>query len=328
MIRRLMSLFLRPLSLVRYRTTPASGCQIGTMRLVTSESEADVILEAHADVGEGPTWDERGDVLIWVDIMGKAVHVYDPATGKDRSVDVGQPVGAAGLRQGGGLVLALQDGFGVVDSGFGNLHMIAEVEADNPGNRFNDGKVDPAGRFWAGSMAFDESRRGAGSFYRLDPDYRVTHMFGGVSISNGMDWTPDNKLMYYIDTPAGGIDVFDFDLERGEIANRRRWVSIERAEGWPDGMTLDAEGAVWVALHGSGTVRRYLPDGTLERVIRVPSAKMVTSCAFGGADLGDLYITSMSRGLSSEGLREQPLAGALFRTRPGVKGRPPFRFAG
>lgn len=295
---------------------------------MTRESEAVLILDAHANVGEGPTWDDRGNVLIWVDIMGNAVHVYDPATGKDRVVDVGRPVGAAGLRQSGGLVLALRDGFGLLDTDLGNLRMVAEVEADNPGNRFNDGKVDPAGRFWAGSMAFEESRRGAGSFYRLDPNYQVTRMLGDVSISNGMDWTPDNRRMYYIDTPTGGIDVFDFDLERGEIANRQRWVSFERSEGWPDGMTLDAEGAVWVALHGSGTVRRYLPDGSLDQVIRVPSAKMVTSCAFGGADLGDLYITSMSRGLTPEGLRDQPHAGALFRCRPGVKGRQPFRFAG
>ena len=287
--------------------------------------DVEVVLEAHASVGEGPTWDEQTNTLVWVDIMGHGVHVYDPATGRDRAIDVGQPVGAAGLRQGGGLVLALRDGLGLLDADLRTVRMVSDVEAEVPANRFNDGKCDPAGRFWAGTMAFAVTPA-AGALYRMDAEYRVTRMLTGVTLSNGLDWTADNRQMYYIDSPTQGVDVFDFDLERGKLGARRRVISILADEGLPDGMTVDAEGGIWVALHGSGSVRRYLPDGRLDRVIRVPNAKLVTCCAFGGPDLSDLYITSMSYGLSAEELREQPLAGALFRCRPGVQGRPPHRF--
>ena len=290
--------------------------------------EAEVVLDAHASVGEGPTWDERTKSLVWVDIMGGAVHVYDPASGQDHVVEVGQPVGAAALREAGGLVLALRDGVGLLDADLGNLQIVADVEAEVPTNRFNDGKCDAAGRFWAGTMATDEVTTGAGALYRVDPDYSVRRVLSGVTLSNGLDWSADNRRMYYIDSPTQGVDTFDFDLEQGTLGARRRLISIPADEGLPDGMTIDAEGGLWVALHGSGTVRRYLPDGRLERVIRVPKARLVTCCAFGGPDLGDLYITSMRRGLSAEALREQPLAGALFRCRPGVQGRAPHRFAG
>jgi sugar lactone lactonase YvrE len=289
------------------------------------EVEVEVVLEAHASVGEGPTWDERTNTLVWVDIMGNSVHVYDPASGRDQVIDVGQPVGAAGLRQGGGLVLALRDGLGVLEADLRTVRMVSDVERDIATNRFNDGKCDPAGRFWAGSMAFAVTP-GAGALYRMDADHRVTRMLSGVTLSNGLDWSADNQQMFYIDSPTQGVDVFDFDLERGELGERRRIISIPADEGLPDGMTIDAEGGIWVALHGSGSVRRYLPDGRLERVIRVPNARLVTCCAFGGPDLSDLYITSMSYGLSAEELREQPLAGALFRCRPGVQGRPAHRF--
>jgi sugar lactone lactonase YvrE len=289
--------------------------------------EVEVVLEAHASVGEGPTWDERTNTLVWVDIMGHAVHVYDPATGRDRVIDVGQPVGAASLREGGGLVLAMRDGLALLDADLANPRMVSDIEADVRTNRFNDGKCDAAGRFWAGTMAF-EVTPGAGALYRMDADYRVARMLSRVSLSNGLDWTADDRQMYYIDSPTQGLDAFDFDLERGELGTRRRVISIPADEGLPDGMAVDAEGGIWVALHGSGSVRRYLPDGRLERVIQLPNARLVTCCAFGGPDLGDLYITSMNYGLSAQELQEQPLAGALFRCRPGVQGRPPHRFAG
>jgi sugar lactone lactonase YvrE len=289
--------------------------------------DAEMVLDAHASVGEGPSWDERSNTLVWVDIMGNAVHVYDPATGQDRAIDVGQPVGAAALRETGGLVLALRDGFGLLDADLGNLDMVSDVEADVTTNRFNDGKCDAAGRFWAGTMAF-EVTPGAGALYRMDPEYSVTRMLSGITLSNGLDWSDDNRQMYYIDSTTQGLDAFDFDLQQGELGTRRRVISIPADEGLPDGMTLDAEGGMWLALHGSGSVRRYLPDGRLDRVIQVPRARLVTCCAFGGADLGDLYITTMSYGLSADDLRDQPLAGALFRCRPGVHGRPAHRFAG
>ena len=183
----------------------------------------------------------------------------------------------------------------------------------------------PGGRFWAGTMAF-EVTPGVAALYRLDSDLTVSRMVSGVTLSNGLGWSPDGRQMYYIDSVTHGVDVFDFDPADGSLGERRRLITIPPGEGLPDGMTVDAEGGLWIALHGSGSIRRYLPDGQVDRVVRVPP-KMVTCCAFGGPDLTDLYITTMCLGLSADGLRAQPLAGALFRCRPGVRGLPPHRFA-
>ncbi|MGI9147520.1 MAG: SMP-30/gluconolactonase/LRE family protein [Chloroflexota bacterium] len=288
----------------------------------------ELILDAHARVGEGPVWDDSSGTLVWVDIMSHAVHRFDPATGQNRTIDVGQPVGAAALRRDGdGLVLALRDGFGMLDEGSDQVHMVAAVEADVPTNRMNDGKCDPKGRFWAGTMAFEPSRDAPnGALYRLDPDLKVSRMLGGVILSNGLGWSPDGRRMYYIDSMTQGMDVFDFDPRDGSISNRQRLITIAPGEGLPDGMTVDAEGGLWMALHGTGSIRRYTPDGRIDRVVRVPPS-MVTCCAFGGPDLTDLYITTMSLGLSERDRHAQPLAGALFRCRPGVRGLPANRFA-
>jgi len=293
---------------------------------MTDNQEVEVVLDVRASVGEGPVWDNRTNTLVWVDIMNNSVHVFDPASGQDRAVDVGQPVGAAGLREEGGLVLALRDGFALLDADLGDLHWVAKVEEDSPTNRMNDGKCDAAGRFWAGTMAFAVTP-GVASLYCLDSNYRVTRVLGDITLSNGLDWTPDNRRMYYIDSAAQRVDAFEFDLEHGTLGERRTVVDVPPELGLPDGMTVDADGGLWVAIHGSGTIRRYTPDGRLNRIVRVP-ARQVTCCAFGGADFEDLYITSMTYGLSPEALRDQPLAGALFRVRPGVRGRPSYRFAG
>ena|SRR5579859_5135474 len=286
----------------------------------------ELLLDAQARVGDGPVWDDASGTLVWVDIMSNAVHRFDPRTNEDRVTDVGQPVGAAGLRQHGtGLVLALRDGFGFLDEGSSHVELVAAVEANVPTNRMNDGKCDPGGRFWAGTMAFKVTP-GAAALYRLDPDLQVSRVLSGVTLSNGLDWTPDGRQMYYIDSTTQGVDVFDYDQADGTLRNRRRRITIPPEEGLPDGMTVDAEGGLWVALHGSGTIRRYTPDGEVDRVVRVP-ATMVTCCAFGGPDLTDLYITTMSLGQSEEAKHEQPLAGGLFRCRPGVRGLPPHRFA-
>jgi sugar lactone lactonase YvrE len=288
----------------------------------------DLILDAQARVAEGPVWDDTNGTLVWVDIMSHAVHRYDPATGQDHAVDVGQPVGAAVLRRdGNGLVLALRDGFAMLDEASAEVQLVAPVEADVTANRMNDGKCDPGGRFWAGTMPYSPApNSAAGALYRLDPDLSVSRMVGGVTLSNGMGWSPDGRQMYYIDSMTQGMDVFDFSPDDGSIRNRRRLITIPPDEGLPDGMTVDAEGGLWMALHGSGTIRRYTPDGQMDRVVRVPPT-MVTCCAFGGPDLTDLYITTMTLGLSEADRRAQPLAGALFRCRPGMRGLPPHRFA-
>jgi sugar lactone lactonase YvrE len=292
--------------------------------MTTSTSDVELALKIRSAVAEGPVWDDRTQTLVWVDIMNNAVHVYDPSSGQDRSVDVGQPVGAAALRERGGLVLALRDGFALLDAELGDLRWVASVEADVPSNRMNDGKCDAAGRFWAGTMAFDVTP-GVACLYRLDPDYHVSCVVTGVTLSNGLDWSADNRRMYYIDSTTQRVDAFDFDLECGLLGERRTVLTVSKEVGLPDGMMVDAEGGLWVAIHGGGAVHRYTPDGRLDRVLRVP-VKHVTCCTFGGPDFGDLYITSMTYGLGE--LRDQPLAGALFRCRPGVRGRPSFRFGG
>jgi sugar lactone lactonase YvrE len=291
-----------------------------------ANSDVELVLDARAALGEGPLWDGRAQRLYWVDITAKRVHRFDPATGLDEAFDAGQPVGALGLREAGDLVLAVEKGFALLDPDAGEPRMLAAVEQDDPGTRMNDGACDAAGRFWAGTMAYD-SRPGGGNLYRLDPDGTVARVIAACSISNGLDWSHDGRVLYYIDSPTQAIDAFDFEVRRGELGERHRVVEIPAEEGMPDGMTVDAEGFIWVALWGGGCVRRYHPDGRLDRLLRLPVSQ-VTSCTFGGPDLGDLYITTAAHQLPAERLRREPHAGGLFRHRPGVRGRPAHRFGG
>lgn len=285
-----------------------------------------VAVDAHAEIGEGPVWDATRGVLLWVDITGKLVHEYDPRTGLDSSFPVPMPVGAVALREGGGMVLAMEDGFWLWGAGLNDPKRFVPVEADMPENRMNDGKVDPGGRFWAGTMAYDE-RLDHAALYRLDPDGTVLTMVSPVSLSNGMDWSLDATVMYYADSLAHSVDAFDYDARTGAISNRRVLISVDPSEGAPDGLCVDEDGHIWLAIWGSSQVRRYTPAGVLDSKMRLPVTQ-VTSVCFGGSDMGDLYITSAAKGLSQEQLGSQPSAGALFRVRPGVKGREPFRFKG
>ncbi len=287
--------------------------------------DAELVLDAGARLGEGPVWDEEAGVLVWVDILGPAVHLYRPSDGSDRVIPVPSPVGAAALREAGGLLLALEDGFWLRDAD-GTMRLLAPVEAGDRSTRMNDGRVDPAGRFYCGTMAYDE-RPGAGALYRLDPDGHVERILDRATISNGIDWSPDGQRCWYIDTPTMGVDRFDYERETGALANRHRVATIPDGQGFPDGLTVDAEGGAWVAFWDGWCVRRYLPDGTLDRVVRVPVAR-VTSCAFGGRQLDELYITTAWNGLSAAEREAQPHAGGLFRARPGVRGLPARRFRG
>lgn len=291
------------------------------------EPRAELVLDAHADVGESPVWDIRASQLIWIDVTAGAIHRFDPASGLDRSVAVGRHVGAAALRQKRGLVLAVREGFALTDSGDDDTLPLAPILEDEPCLRMNDGKCDAAGRFWAGSMAYDTDRgAGAGALYRLGPDGIATAQLRGVTLSNGLDWSPDSRTLYYIDSPSGGVDAIDFDLADGRLGRRSRLV--DSPDGClPDGMTVDADGALWVAWFGGGRISRYSPEGKLDRTIAVP-ASQVTNCAFGGSDLKDLYITSAAYGLSPHGRLEQPHAGGLFCVRVSTAGREPFRYDG
>ncbi len=292
---------------------------------MTRTLDAVVALDAHAELGEGPVWDDRRNCLFWVDIMRGLVHRFDPADGSDRAVEVGQPVGAVRPTADGDLVVALRDGFARLDPETGALRMIAAVDADHPERRMNDGSCDAAGRFWAGTMALDETP-GAGSLYRLDPDGTVRTMIAGVTISNGLAWTADGRTMYYVDTGSGCIDRFDVEPVTGDLSGRRPFVRVPPGAGAPDGLTLDADGGVWVALWGGGAVRRYTPDGALDGIVALPVSHP-TSCAFGGIDLGDLYVTTASIALAPPARAAQPHAGAIFRCRPGRVGRSIHRFA-
>jgi sugar lactone lactonase YvrE len=283
----------------------------------------EVVVAGGAELGEGPIWDSRTNRLIWVDILAMRILLTDVRTAATEVIGVPLHVGAVVPRAAGGFVAALQDGFWVV--GDGPAHRITPVAEARQGLRFNDGKCDPAGRFWAGTMAYDHST-GAGALYRLDSDGRATLLLDGVTISNGLAWSLDGRTMYYVDTPTQRIDAFSFTPATGEISDRRSVIRIPPEVGAPDGLTIDAEGGLWVALWGGAAVHRYL-DGRLDRVINLPVSQP-TSCTFGGEDLDELYVTSAWEGLSIKERQAQPLAGALFRVRPGVRGIPPAVFVG
>lgn len=275
------------------------------------------------DLGEGPLWDATRGVLWMVDIMAHRVLAHDPGAGTTRVFDVGQPVGAVALAA-DDLVCAVQAGFGRLDPSTGAFRMWIPVEADDPRTRMNDGYVDARGRFWAGTMSMHRERE-RGALYRLDPDGTVTRHLTGVTTSNGIDWSGDQRRMYYVDTGHPRIDVFDFDLDAGTLANRRPFVHVDPEEGKPDGLVVDADDHVWLALWRGHRVIRYAPDGTRVATIDLPSL-LTTKPAFGGAELNDLYVTSARESLSAEELAAWPDAGGLFRLRLDVAGRRPNRF--
>ncbi|HCL27782.1 MAG TPA: hypothetical protein DIC52_05020 [Candidatus Latescibacteria bacterium] len=277
-------------------------------------------------VGEGSLWDPEDNVLYWIDILSHELYIYDPATGTNRTIPTCQAVGTVVKRAAGGLVLALHNGFAFLDLDTEKITPIADPEREIPANRFNDGKCDPAGRFWAGTMEFN-GKQDAGALYCLDADHNVSEKLRPVSISNGIVWTADAKTMYYICTLADTVRAFDYDVDTGEISNERVVVTNE-GEGGFDGMAIDAEDKLWVAVFGGWDVRRYDPDtGELLRDLRLPFG-YVTSCAFGGANLDELYVTSAVVGLDDETLAEQPLAGSLVKLDPGVAGVPACSFQG
>ena len=286
--------------------------------------DVELVLDARAELGEGPSWDPETLRLIWVDITDEIVHRFDPATGGDERFEVRQPVGAAVPTTDGRIALAVSDGFSILDPASGRIERIAHVEPDVADTMMNDGKCDPAGRFWAGTKDAKGSRP-IGSLYRLGADRRPVTVQTGVTVSNGLGWSPDRTTMYYIDSPTHRIEVFDFDLESGDVANRHTLAELPKDWGLPDGMTVDKEGFLWVAFWGGSAVRRFDPEGRV--VVTVGFAvSLVTSCAFGGGDLSDLYVTTAREGLREADLRAQPNAGGLFRLSPGLRGLPEKAF--
>jgi sugar lactone lactonase YvrE len=286
------------------------------------------VLDAKADLGEGPVWDHRTGHLWWVDSTGGSIHRYDPVSGADEQFELGQQVGSVVPCEAGGLIVAAQHGIFHFDASVGSLTEWSNMESDIETNRFNDGKCDPAGRFWAGTMSNDGSGSPSGSLYRIDTDRSITRMVEDITCSNGLSWTADRKTMYYIDTPTRCVFAFDYDVETGAIENRRVAIHLPEDHGNPDGMSIDSEGMLWVAEWEGWRVTRWNPD-TVEHLgqIDVPCAR-VTSCAFAGPNLDQLYITCARRGLDEEKLKQQPLAGGLFLAKPGVTGPEANFFAG
>jgi sugar lactone lactonase YvrE len=293
-----------------------------------SDLVPELIVDARCAVGEGPVWDASAAALLWVDIPAGIVHRHVPASGMTDSTAVGQPVGAVVPCASGELLLGLRDGIARLTAFDADAvpSLLVGIETDRPENRLNDGKCDPQGRFWIGTMA-DPPIPGAGSLYRLDADLSLTLAITSATISNGLGWSPDGTLMYFIDSPTHGVDMLDFDPVSGCASGRRRLVSTPDRLGLPDGMAVDAEGGLWVAFWGGGVIRRYSSDGKFDAEVAFPAAQ-VSSCAFGGDDLSDLYVTTAAIGLSEAGHRETPHAGGLFRVRPGVRGLATTLFAG
>jgi sugar lactone lactonase YvrE len=286
-------------------------------------SDIEQVLHIQNVLGEGPLWHPEEQALYWVDIQAHCFYRLDPATGQYKHFEVGMPVGALAFRAAGGLVLATKNGFAYWQPGSYPLDFIADPEADKPESRFNDGAVDRQGRFWAGTMG----KGPTSCLYRLDPDGSVHTMETGVEISNGIGWSPDNKIMYYTDTPKKIIYAYDFDPASGAIENRRTFVATPAEAGGPDGLTVDSEGFVWSARWDGWKITRYDPAGQVEREIQVP-VQRPTSCTFGGPELNELYITSASTGLSEAEKAKQPMAGDILRLKTEIKGLPEPKFLG
>jgi sugar lactone lactonase YvrE len=273
--------------------------------------DVDVAIRSDALLGEGPRWDAATGRLLWVDIEGRALHLWDPRTGEDRVVPLPNRVGAAAPTTDGAVLVALADRLALVDLRDESLCTLAAFP-HGEGIRTNDGTCDSAGRFWIGTMALDFAP-GAGALYRYSGGV-LERILDDVTLSNGLGWSPDGRSMYFIDSLTFRIDVFDFDADDGSITGRRPFVAIDPADGTPDGLAVDDEGGVWVALYGGSAVRRYSPEGDLERVLAVP-AKNVTACCFGGDGRRSLFITTAAP------------AGSVFVTDVGVSGpsAQPFR---
>lgn len=282
-----------------------------------SALRAEAVTGPDAFHGEGPVWWPGWGGLRWVDMLaGDVLHLR--ADGSVGRTHVGEVAAALRPRRGGGAVIGVRRGFALEDAD-GTLTALPEVWAGDD-VRMNDGGCDPDGRFWCGSMAYDE-RPGGGALYRLDPDGAVTRVLDGVTISNGLEWTADGARAYYVDTPTQEISVFAYDAEAG-LHDRRRFAAVQGAH--PDGLTVDAEGGVWVALYDGEAVRRYGPSGTLDAEVAVPAGR-VTACTFGGERLDRLFVTTSREGLGNDA---PPAAGALHAVDPGVRGLPARTFAG
>lgn len=277
--------------------------------------EVEPVVVGGAVLGEGPVWDDRAAQLLWVDIGRHEVHRFDPATGHDTADRYAEPVTALAPSAHGTPLAAVGRRVTPLDSPAGPLAILPT------GDRANDGKCDPAGRFLVGTLTAAQTP-GSCALYRIDGPGQITVLVDGVTLANGLDWSPAGDRLYFVDTPTLRIDMFDYDPDSGTATGRRPFVDLTGAPGRPDGLTVDAEGGVWVAVVRGNEIRRYDDRGRLDEVIAMPTP-LVTSCAFGGPGLDELYVTSGTFAMTGAERAADPLAGALFRLRPKVTGKPP-----
>jgi len=290
--------------------------------------KAECVQREEAVVGESPVWCSRERVLYWVDITGRKIHRFWPATRKSDAFDLPHPVTALAVRSRGGLVLLLRKKFAFFDLATRQLSYLDDPEADKPENRFNDAKCDREGRFWAGTMGDVHWDAPCGALYRLDPDGTITCHQTDVICANGMGWSPDNRTMYFTESFRYAIFAYDFDSAGGKLSNRRVFASLDaKGPGFPDGLTVDTEGHVWSVHNAVGRVVRYTPAGEIERVVELPVPRPC-GCAFGGENLDTLYITTARETLTPAQIAQYPLSGSLFAADIGVCGLPEAEFAG
>lgn len=291
--------------------------------------QATPVVTHQSVLGEGPVWDNQTRSIHWLDIEKGDIHSYDPYRDHFATLEIHQRIGCISLcKKQNTWIAGLQNGLATISRSNGAIQIISDPELHLPENRFNDGKCDPAGRFWAGTMSINEEKR-AGNLYMLDTNGRLTKKLDGVSISNGMAWSEDKKTFYYIDSPTRAVTAWDFDLETGNISRERTIFLIPENEGYPDGMTIDTEGMLWIAHWGGWQVSRWNPvNGKKIASIPLP-VKRVTSCTFGGHHLEDLYITTAQKDMDPTEKESEPLAGSLFVVKKcGYQGFPANEFAG
>lgn len=291
------------------------------------ETVAECLLEAGATLGEGACWDAEKNLLYWVDILACEVHILDPSTGEDRVWPTPCHVTFVHPTTKGDLVLGTKNGIARICPTSGAFTPLIDPEADLPGNRFNDGKPDPAGRLFAGSIAYD-GQPGQANLWRIEPDLSFSKILGSVGNSNGLCWSPNQKILYYTDTKLRRVDAFDYCRDSGDISNRRTVVAVDPSLGAPDGMTIDSDGCLWTALWGGGAVARWNPkNGRLLEKITAP-CPFVTCPTFGGPDLSVLFFTTAKKGNDRMEADPSPASGNLFAAATNVCGLPNFRFAG
>lgn len=296
------------------------------MSCTTKQSaNVELVIDSKSELGEGAIWNYRTGELLWINIKGKILNFYNPRTDNNKEMFTGQLIGTVVPAESGKVLVALQNEIYRFDPKSGSKKLLVDPEKHLSNNRFNDGKCDPIGRFWAGTMS-TAGENNAGALYCFEGDSTISKKIENVSISNGIVWSLDKTKMYYIDTPTQKVMVYDYDDVSGEISNPKVAIEVSSEMGYPDGMTIDAEGNLWIALWGGAAVACWNPEnGKLVKTIQVP-AKNVTSCAFGDDDLGTLYITTAREGTSKEELEKYPNAGGVFKCRIGVQGVKAFFF--